>query len=193
MSRRRTSGRWILAVALLSATAGAGEPVPDWVAEARSGAGALGSQLKQALMSAMQEGGPVEAIDVCRIQAPAIAERVSVGKLDVGRTALKVRNPDNAPDSWERRILKHFERRLADGEDPSQIETFAIRREGDRRYGQWMKAIPTQGLCTTCHGKDIAPAVAEAIDSAYPRDQARGYSVGELRGAFTVEVELDAD
>lgn len=191
--RRRSSGKWILVAVLISASAGAGEPAPGWVAEARNGAGALGGQLKQALMSAMQAGGPVEAIDVCRIQAPAIAERVSVGELEVGRTSLKVRNPDNSPDAWERRILKRFERRLADGEDPSRIETFAVRREGDRRYGHWMKAIPTQGLCTTCHGKDIAPAVSEAIDSAYPQDQARGYSVGDLRGAFTVEVELDSD
>ncbi|NBD96436.1 MAG: DUF3365 domain-containing protein [Gammaproteobacteria bacterium] len=181
----------MLAAAVLAGSVAAEQPAPEWVGEARTGADALGSQLKQALMSAMQDGGPVAAIDVCRLQAPAIAERVSSGEMDVGRTSLKVRNPDNAPDAWEERMLADFKRRLADGEDPARIETFVIRSDGQRRYGHWMKAIPTQGLCTACHGTDIQPEVAEAIDTAYPQDEARGFSVGELRGAFSVEIDLE--
>lgn len=168
-------------------------PAPTWVEQARSGAGALGSQLKQALQTAMADGGPVAAIDVCRIQAPEIAADVSSRRLQVGRTALKVRNPDNTPDHWETRMLEAFEQRLANGEDPAQIEIFAIRNEAGRRYGHWMKAIPTQGLCTACHGTELKPEVAEAIDMAYPQDQARGFSVGDLRGAFSVEIDLDSD
>ncbi len=167
------------------------EPPPAWVDRARSGAGTLGSQLKQKLVAAMQTGGPVAAIEVCRIQAPAIAGKVSTEGMQVGRTALKVRNPGNAPDAWEARMLEDFEHRLAAGEDPAQIQAFAVRHDGQRRWGHWMKAIPTQRPCTACHGSDIRPEVAEAIDAAYPRDQARGFSVGELRGAFSVEVNLD--
>lgn len=181
----------LLALALLTGTIAANEPAPAWVGEARSSAGNLGSQLQQALRAAMQEGGPLAGIQVCKLQAPEIAEGVSGPRLDVGRTSLKVRNPDNAPDAWEARILEDFERRLADGEAPGEIETFVIRNDGERRYGHWMKAIPTQGLCTVCHGTDISSDVAEAIDNAYPNDQARGYSVGELRGAFSVEVKLE--
>ncbi|NBD95663.1 MAG: DUF3365 domain-containing protein [Gammaproteobacteria bacterium] len=182
-----------IATALLAGSVAAAEPAPEWVEQARIGAGALGKELQQALMSAMQEGGAVAAIDVCRIEAPAIAERVSIGHLDVGRTSLSVRNPDNAPDRWEARMLAEFNERLAQGEAPGRIEAFAIRHDGERRYGHWMKAIPTQGLCTACHGTDIQPEVAGAIDAAYPKDEARGFSVGELRGAFSVEVELQSD
>lgn len=185
---------WILTALLLAATATAKDPEPEWVNQARTGAGALGGDLKQALRSAMHDGGPLAAIEVCRIQAPAIAQQASGNGLEVGRTALKVRNPDNAADAWETRVLADFERRLAAGEDPAQIETFAIRDDGQRRYGHWMKAIPTQALCTTCHGADINPEVAAAIDAAYPADRARGFSVGDLRGAFSVEVHhLDPD
>lgn len=180
-------------IALAAAAASAEDPAPTWVDEARAGAGALGGELKQALQAAITEGGPVAGIEVCRIRAPEIAQDVSGQGREVSRTALKVRNPDNAPDSWEARILEDFERRLAAGEAPGQIETFAVRRQGERRFGHWMKAIPTQGLCTACHGKDLQPDVAEAIDDAYPQDQARGFSVGDLRGAFSVEVELDSD
>ncbi|NEZ05163.1 DUF3365 domain-containing protein [Wenzhouxiangella sp. XN201] len=161
------------------------------MSEARTAAGELGSQLQQALQAAIAEGGPVAGIEVCRHQAPQIAETISDEQLQVGRTSLKVRNPDNAPDRWETRAMEDFERRLAAGKAPGEIESFAIRNDGERRYGHWMKAIPTQPLCTACHGSDISPAVADAIEAAYPDDQARGYSVGELRGAFSVEVALD--
>lgn len=187
----RTAAGRLLTTVLLSGSIAVAEPAPEWVGEARTGAGALGSQLQQALRAAIREGGPVTGIEVCKIQAPEIARSVSGPRMDVGRTSLKVRNPDNAPDAWEARTLKDFERRLAEGESPGEIETFVIRDDGERRYGHWMKAIPTQGLCTACHGTDIAPEVAEAIDAAYPADQARGYEVGNLRGAFSVEVNLD--
>ena len=167
------------------------EPAPAWVKEARSGAAALGGQLQHALQSAIRDGGPVSGVEICNLQAPAIAEDVSSERIDVGRTALKLRNPDNAPDAWEARVLADFQRRLAAGEAPGEIETFAVRRQDDRRIGHWMKAIPTQGVCTVCHGQAIEPEVAAAIDAAYPDDQARGFTEGDLRGAFTVMVELD--
>jgi hypothetical protein len=177
---------------LASATAFAEtETEPAWVEEARGGASALGSQLQQALQSAIRDGGPVAGIDVCKHQAPAIADKVSSERIEVGRTALKLRNPDNRPDAWERQVLIDFKRRLAAGESPGRIETFAVRNQGDQRVGHWMKAIPTQGMCTVCHGQAIAPDVAAAIDAAYPEDEARGFAEGDLRGAFTVRVELD--
>lgn len=184
------------ALALLSSTLVLAEPEPEpaWVEEARSVAAALGNQLQQALQSAIRDGGPVSGIEVCKQQAPAIAEEVSSERIEVGRTALKWRNPNNQPDAWERQVLADFKRRLAAGEAPGRIETFAVRNvgsRGERRVGHWMKAIPTQGVCTVCHGKAIAPDVAAAIDAAYPDDQARGFAEGDLRGAFSVIVELD--
>jgi len=180
-----------LIAVLGSSAAVAEDSTPAWVDQAQSKAGALGSQLQQALQAAIAEGGPVAGIDVCRIQAPVIARNVSNQEVQVGRTSLKIRNPDNTPDSWEARVLEDFERRLAAGEAPGQIETFAIRNDGERRFGHWMKAIPTQGLCTVCHGTDIPEEIAEAINNAYPDDQAHGYSAGELRGAFSVQVKLE--
>lgn len=181
----------ITAALLVSTLAGAADPEPAWVTEARQSADQFGSRLKQALRGAIQKEGPVKAIEVCQIKAPEIADDLSGPRIVVGRTSLDIRNPDNAPDSWETRMLKDFEQRLKRGADPANIESFAIRDDGGRSYGHWMKAIPTQGLCTTCHGTNIAPDVAEAITAAYPEDRARGFEVGDLRGAFSVEVELE--
>lgn len=184
--------RTTLAAAALLAAAGvlAQDAEPAWVAQARSSAAELGGQLQQALQAAMREGGPVSGIEVCRLQAPAITEAVSGERIEVGRTALKIRNPGNAPDAWETRVLEQFKRRLAQGEAPERVETFAVRRDGKRRWGHWMRAIPTGPLCTACHGQSLDPEVAEALDAAYPEDRARGFAPGDLRGAFSVEVKL---
>lgn len=179
----------LLAAGLLHAT----EPSPDWVESARTAAAGLGGTLQQELQAAIAEGGPVQGIETCRIRAPEIADEQSNPDLRVGRTALRVRNPDNAPDDWERAVLADFQQRLADGADPGSLETWIKTEVEGRPTGRWMKAIPTQPLCLTCHGDTLEPDLAEAVRDAYPEDRATGFAVGELRGAFTVDVMLDAD
>jgi hypothetical protein len=174
----------------VSFAASAEDTPPEWVIEARQGAQALGGQLKQALTQAIEEDGLGAAVAVCQIDAPGIADRVSTGNLTVGRTALRVRNPDNAADAWEQRVLEGFERRIAAGDDPASLELFAIRRHGGERQGHWMKAIPTGGLCLACHGNDIDAELKATIDQRYPLDQATGFEPGSLRGAFSVTVDL---
>ncbi|MOA58455.1 hypothetical protein D3C78_1828600 [compost metagenome] len=53
-----------------------------------------------------------------------------------------------------------------------------------------MKAIPTGEPCLACHGQQIKPELAAVIDQRYPQDQARGFALGELRGAFTLRRSL---
>ena len=61
------------------------------------------AKLKGTLMGAIQAGGPEAAIAVCKVKAPAIAkEKAASTGWSIGRTALKLRNPANSPDSWER-------------------------------------------------------------------------------------------
>jgi hypothetical protein len=41
-----------------------------------------------------------------------------------------------------------------------------------------------------CHGEASNPDIAAAINKAYPKDQARGFSLGDIRGAFTLAKPL---
>lgn len=154
------------------------------LAESRKLSGTLGTELRDALMTAMKTDGPAGAIDVCRVEAPAIAGRIGRPDVRVGRTAARVRNPDNAADTEQRRVLQDFERRLAAGEVPDMIEQFDQTYRGGARY---MKAIVTQPMCLACHGPSLAPEVASIVRARYPDDQAVGYAPGSLRGAFVVE------
>jgi len=135
----------------------------------------------------MAAGGPVEAIEVCADVAPQIAARFSAETgADVGRTALRVRNPGNAPDAGARAILRDFASRVAAGE-AMPIEYFGPREDAGAGGMRYMSAVVLQPLCASCHGTGLAPAVAEAVAARYPQDAATGFAVGELRGAFLID------
>jgi hypothetical protein len=187
--------RAMIFAVLMSASAAAAPPEtgatsPDWVPSARAAAGELSSRLKAELTSALAESGPRGGVAVCRDRAPAIAASVSTEKLDIGRTALRVRNAENAPDRWERSVLESFRSQMRQGADPSQLERWQVLDSDGRKLGRWMKAIPMGPKCATCHGSDIAEPLADTIRTLYPDDEATGFTPGELRGAFTVRVDL---
>ncbi len=176
-----------LAVAALFAAPLQAEVSQEDVAQARSIAKELGGQLKGEVKKAIQSGGPQAAIEVCHTKAPAIAADLAQKHgWSVGRTSLKIRNPDNAPDAWERAMLEEFEARKAAGEDPKALEVAEVVESGSGSEFRYMKAIPTGGLCLNCHGAQVDPAIEAKLQEYYPEDQARGYQAGDIRGAFTL-------
>lgn len=162
------------------------------LAAARAAAKDLGDTLKGQLVAAIKSGGPQSAVGVCRTIAPAIAEEASEAHgIDVGRTALKVRNPANAPDAFERRVLEDFASRIASGADPAALEHAEVVSENGETLLRYMKAIPMAAEpCLACHGSDIDPDLKAEIARLYPDDQATGFKPGELRGAFTVRRKM---
>jgi hypothetical protein len=152
----------------------------------------FGATLKEALQQAIKTGGPANGITVCHDQADQIAARLSEElEMLVGRTSLKIRNPNHTPDAWETAVLKQFEARKAQGEPADQLEFFAVidDDQGQQTF-RYMKAIPTAGLCLNCHGENLAPEVDAELRKLYPYDKARGFREGDLRGAFTIAKPL---
>jgi len=147
----------------------------------------LAQNLKIELQAAMKAGGPVKAIEVCNTVAPSIANAQSQESgLTIRRTALKLRNPDNAPDDFERKVLEKFVADIAADKDPKKLAYTEAVKTDDGTVLRFMKAIPTGELCLKCHGGNVAPEVKAAISKLYPEDQATGFKAGELRGAFSV-------
>jgi hypothetical protein len=177
-----------LILGALSATAVAGDTGAR-VDASRAVIKAFMGELQGELQAAMQAGGAVNAIGVCRTQAPQIATKAgSEHGWRVARTSLRPRNPDNAPDAWEAAVLKKFEARKAAGEDPAQIEHSEVVTVKGKKQFRYMKAIaiPQYAPCLQCHGKEIAPEVQAKLKALYPKDQATGYRTGDIRGAFTI-------
>jgi hypothetical protein len=172
--------------------AGVQDSVEKNLEASRAAIAALGGGLKSALQEAMKQGGPVAAVNVCHDEAEVIARQICDEKgLTVGRTSRKFRSPDNAPDGWEQAGLEAFAARISAGEKPQDLEMWATVTDADGgRVFRYLKAIPTAPQCLKCHGGELAPDLAEKMAELYPGDKARGYAAGDMRGAFTVKVEL---
>ncbi len=147
-------------------------------------AGQLKPQLKQAIKS----GGFEHAVQVCSVQAPKIAQQLSMQTgWSVKRISLKARNASAAePNEFERGVLEKFNKRQQAGEPAAKI-AYAKLSEG--KY-QFIKAQGVQGLCLNCHGQNITPEVKQVLNKYYPNDKATGYELGQIRGAFSLTKRL---
>ena len=159
--------------------------------EARKTSAEFGQKLGGELKKALEAGGPEAAIGVCKDVAPAISSELSRRKgWRVTRVSLKARDPLlGLPDAWEQKVLADFDRRAAAGEKPETLEFAEAVSEPQGQSLRYMKAIPTQELCLTCHGPAdrIAPGLKQKLAEQYPHDKATGYSVGQVRGAFSIK------
>lgn len=149
--------------------------------------------LKGELVGAMKAEGAPHAISVCNVQAPEIANKISVGSgWSIARSSHLLRNPDNAPDAYTAAAIDTFLEREANGEMAKDMVMAGIIDNAGQREFRMVKAIPTGEVCVTCHGAgDVPEAVTARLAKLYPDDQARGFSVGDMRGVFTLTKVLD--
>jgi hypothetical protein len=148
----------------------------------------LAERLRVDLTAAVKSVGPAAAIGICQTISPDLAATLAEETgVEIVRTSLKTRNPDNAPDEWEEKVLQMFQAKAASGADPAKLEHHEIitTAEGDKLL-RYMKAIPVAEMCLACHGTDVKQDVKAEIARLYPEDRALGYKVGDLRGAFSL-------
>lgn len=163
------------------------------IARAKAAVKTLAEKLREELTTAMQAGGPVGAVEKCRTAAPGISMAASspADGLIVGRTALKVRNPQNRPDAFELKVLEDFAAKAAAGADLATLEHAEEVSMNGVSLVRYMKAIPmAETPCLACHGaaEKVDAAAAAQIKAYYPADQATGFRPGDLRGAFSVTI-----
>lgn len=152
-------------------------------------------RLRQVMMREMQtamQGGVKQAIGVCRHLAPEIEDQIEKETgWQIRRIGLRVRNPGNTPDTRERSMMMSFELRAMAGQGPEMLRSTRLFDRDGTQTVHFMQAIPTFDTCLACHGKQIAPEVTTAIKELYPQDQAIGYEVGDIRGAFSLYKVFD--
>ncbi len=139
---------------------------------------ALAERLSGKLVRAMSTQGPAAAIEVCSNEAMKIAKTIGEKHgVKIGRTSLKLRNPLNEPPEWVKPLLEEA------SAEPQIVELPA------GRVGVLLP-IKLQAKCLTCHGPtdQIPDAILAQLAEHYPKDQATGFQVDDLRGWFWVEV-----
>jgi hypothetical protein len=147
--------------------------------------------LRQILLYEMGKGGPLNAIKVCSNMAQDIPKfyRERYG-LFIRRISEKYRNEADKPDNYEEKILIMLDSLNKQNKLPE--EYYEVIKEGDKNYLRYFKPITVQGMCLVCHGTEdyIPKDIKEFLNKAYPSDRARGYKVGDFRGAVSVKILL---
>lgn len=193
--------RWALVVVagLLVGTIGAVPRAPQVAREspesvlrqARQLADELLEKVRQLLLSELEKGGYEGAVRVCSEIAQEIPRQMERQTgASIRRVSLRYRNPQDAPDEYERQKLEQFDRQNRERALPE--ESAEIVREGDREYLRYMRPILVGPMCITCHGptEAIPSAVRAVLAEKYPEDRATGYRSGDVRGAVSIKIPL---
>lgn len=170
---------------------------PAWSAEAppigkvKVVAGGYAEKMKLGLMQEMSTKGPEGGIAGCSAQAAQLgAETAAETGWSIKRVSAKARNPLDMPDAYEQEVLNAFEKEIAGGKEGAM--RYEVVTEGGVQYARFMKAIRVEPVCLTCHGgSEVPQKVAERLAEKYPHDTARGYKLGDVRGALSVKIKLD--
>ena len=80
-------------------------------------------------------------------------------------TSLKLVNPENAPDGFERKALLQFE-------ESSMKELISIENMDNSRYLRYISPLYVEDACLKCHS-------------------GQGYTVGDVRGAISITIPMD--
>jgi hypothetical protein len=152
----------------------------------------LGSTLKGEIQTHMKaDPTAVAAFGFCTAKATELTAEVNKelpSYASVRRTALKVRNENNAPDATDTEVMEAYVKAIEEKTfSPTDIE---VVEEGNvtRVY----KPLLTEGVCLKCHGENISKEIKDMIATSYPKDQAVGFKAGELRGVIVAEIKKTA-
>ncbi len=152
-------------------------------------------QLGGHLKSEMQTNGAQKAVAACKDIAPQLASKLSLENgWRVTRVSDKTRNALlGSADAWEQKILLEFKARAKAGEQYQTMTKSEVVKEGSQSYFRFMKPLVIKPMCLNCHGNDeqLSEAIKQALDNQYPFDQARNYSLGDLRGAVSIKQPMN--
>ena len=136
--------------------------------------------------AAIQKGGTEHAIGFCNLKAGGLTDSLSkVFNCDISRISYKNRNPQNRLSSaTDLSVWVNYER---GNQDVSKDTVCMDTKTNKTVYYKPIKiAMPT---CLKCHGKageDIEEKTLSKINELYPKDLAKEYKMGDLRGLWKI-------
>lgn len=112
----------------------------------------------------------------------------TLGGISIKQTSLKVRNPFNIPNEWESMVLKKFESPGYPNGKPF-VEMVTV---NDKTVYRYMKPIYITPVCLPCHGEkeSISKDIRVFLDTRYPKDAAKGYKNGDIRGGISIVIPV---
>ena len=137
------------------------------------------------LKAATAVGGIENAIQFCNLNAMSLTDSLSGSfEVSIKRSALKLRNVNNHPDTLEAYMLDLY-LQIAKMKKPMVGKTI-LSSNNEVRY---FAPIFLRAQCLQCHGKvgtEITDETYAIIKEHYPKDEAVGFREGELRGIWSI-------
>lgn len=144
--------------------------------------------LSSALLNAIDEGGTGHALHFCKLHAIPITDSLSrLHHVEIKRLAIKARNPANKADKESKKIIEAYQEFLSNG----KIANDTLILLSNQLY--YYAPIFTAPACLQCHGTpktDFTEEHETLITNIYPKDQATGFVLGELRGVWQLTFNL---
>lgn len=185
---------------LIIVCACAGESEPDRPATAsddmvqQAGQGIVSETfgtLSGNLSQAMGEGGVPLAIEFCSVEGIPLTERLSEeADVEIRRASHRPRNPVNRANEEEMEVIEEYLAAIDHGDDVS-----ARFYQSDDSFHYYAPIRVANDACLQCHGDpgtDISQDHLELISSHYPEDEGTGFSMGDLRGIWSVRIPADS-
>lgn len=145
--------------------------------------GVLSSRLGKAIADA----GLTNAIEFCSVHGIAFTTAVGVtNRVALRRVTHRPRNPQNRADTNEIILIRRFESELSQGATPKPV----VVANSPDTVTYYAPIVLKQPLCLNCHGQpetDIKPGVLANLNKTYPKDEAKGFKLGQVRGLWRVD------
>ncbi|MDH5720597.1 MAG: DUF3365 domain-containing protein [Spirochaetia bacterium] len=108
-----------------------------------------------------------------------------ISSIKIGRTSLKLRNPQNMATEKQKEILKEWEIAQKNKQELKPVYF----KEGDFYFGM-APIVINSPVCLGCHGGGEArdKEAYEKIKSIYSDDKAVDYNLNDIRGAIVVKI-----
>lgn len=152
----------------------------DFKSDAEKQANKLKVKLLSEVRSKMAEGGALKAMEFCHEKALGLTEEAAQKGYSLGRTSLKYRNPQNAPEKWMQEFLRQADSSTAKKPYAARVV------QNSKGEDVYLSPLYTAAACLQCHGSP-AGALKDKLDELYPEDKATGYRPGQFRGFVWVK------
>lgn len=145
------------------------------------------SELSSNLLAAITRSGLNEALPYCSENAMPITKAVA-GKNGVGlsRVTHKPRNPVNQATDAELALLRKYQKGVAAKREPTPVTI----TNANQTVSVYVPIVIPNALCLMCHGQpgtEISTELQATIRKLYPKDEATGFALGDLRGAWRLD------
>lgn len=138
-------------------------------------------ELSSNLITQMKAGGVTQAIPFCNTKAMPLTNKVSEAhNVTIKRTSDKYRNELNKPTERELEIIKSFKKLNTEKKEIKPV--VEIGKDAKKHF---YAPIKIKQKCLGCHGQ-VNPKVDSIISIHYPKDLAKDYKEGDLRGIWSI-------